>query len=278
MSQLYAKLRLSRKNNYRKVLYTDQHIYQPAAELIQDGITYTPQTLLDEGDWYVIRNFSQSEYAIDIIFASFDSVDFESLLAGDIYKVDYLFVKEEDGLYFQRITKSRIVKRKAVIHMGDSFKYEEGKPSIILNEMPDAVYMRESDKLYFRNLAAISSIFRGIDQIYREATEQETAVFLEQDFISLKNDFSTRKVKTANRKRIALASDILAGLHETERSSIFSYIVKYCPDLDNGNGLFEIRNEIDLKMLLYGIEQRFYTTPVGKQQRIANSIIPINRN
>ena len=36
-----------------------------------------------------------------------------------------------------------------------------------------------------------------------------------------------------------------------------------------------IRNE--LKMLLYGIEQRFYTTPVGGEKRLANSVITLNQ-
>ena len=31
-----------------------------------------------------------------------------------------------------------------------------------------------------------------------------------------------------------------------------------------------------MKKLLFGIEQRFYTTPVGGEKRIANSVIPLN--
>ena len=32
----------------------------------------------------------------------------------------------------------------------------------------------------------------------------------------------------------------------------------------------------DMKKLLFGIEQRFYTTPVGGEKRIANSVILLN--
>lgn len=38
---------------------------------------------------------------------------------------------------------------------------------------------------------------------------------------------------------------------------------------------FEVGSEDELKMLLYGIEQRFYTTVVGGEKRIANSVIPL---
>ena len=34
-------------------------------------------------------------------------------------------------------------------------------------------------------------------------------------------------------------------------------------------------SEDELKMVLFGIEQRFYTTPVGDEKRIANSVIPM---
>jgi len=40
---------------------------------------------------------------------------------------------------------------------------------------------------------------------------------------------------------------------------------------------FEVGSENELKMLLYGIEQRFYTTPVGGEKRLANSVITPNQ-
>ena len=57
---------------------------------------------------------------------------------------------------------------------------------------------------YYGKLSSISSIFYGIDQLHREATEAETAEFLNQGFVELVEGFSSADVKTANRKRIAL--------------------------------------------------------------------------
>lgn len=145
--------------------------------------------------------------------------------------------------------------------------------AIALNEIPDAVYVKAEDKLYFRKLASVTGIFKGIDQLYREATESETERFLERDFITLKNDFCSEQVKTANRKRIALAEDTLSHLQKEEQEKIFTYIGDYCPGLKCANGSFEIGDENDLKLLLFGIEQRFYTTLVGNEKRIANSVI-----
>lgn len=100
-----------------------------------------------------------------------------------------------------------------------------------------------------------------------------TSVTVLYSFIVLKDNYETSSVKTANRKRIALASKTLSGLDEEEKSNIFSYISEYIPELTTEDNAFFVGSEDDLKMVLFGIEQRFYTTPVGKEKRIANSVI-----
>lgn len=276
MSQVYVKIRQrGKENKYRKLLSTDKEIYLGRAELIQDSVPYSDKTLLGEGEWYYIPEFSKTDFSIDIVQERFDPVDFYKFAAGDFNRIAYVFVEERDELYFQNITKSKLIRHKRIVHMGEEFKYDEGGMSITLNEWPDAIYTREEDRLYFRKLTSVTKIFTGIDQLYREATEDETKKFLERNFITLKSDFSSERVKTANRKRIALAEDTLSGLEETEQEKIFSYIGEYCPALKCADGSFEVENETDLKMLLFGIEQRFYTTPVGKEKRIANSVVAL---
>lgn len=276
MSQFYVKIRQrGESNKYRKLLSTDKSIYPESTELIQNSIAYSARTLLDEGEWYFIKDFSKTAFSIDILQSRFESVDFDKFSTSDFDKIAYIFVDEHDELYFQSITKSRLARRKRLVHMGEEFKYDEGSMAIALNEVPDAVYAKTKDILYFRKLASITKIFAGIDQLYREATERETESFLERDFITLKSDFTAGQVKTANRKRIALAEDTLSHLQEDEQDKIFTYIADYCPGLKHANGSFEVGNDNDLKMLLFGIEQRFYTTPVGNEKRIANSVISL---
>ncbi len=274
MSQVYVKIRQrSGSNKYRKMLSTDKTIYPQGTRMIETSTAYSAKTLLDEGEWYFIEEFSQTEFFIDILDNRVNSVDFEQCSAEDFKKIAYIFVAERDEVYFQNVSKSRLVRRKCIVHLGEEFKYDEGAMAIALNEIPDAVYVKAEDKLYFRKLASVTGIFKGIDQLYREATESETERFLERDFITLKNDFCSEQVKTANRKRIALAEDTLSHLQKEEQEKIFTYIGDYCPGLKCANGSFEIGDENDLKLLLFGIEQRFYTTLVGNEKRIANSVI-----
>ena len=63
---------------------------------------------------------------------------------------------------------------------------------------------------------------------------------------------------------------------QEDRANIFDYIGEYCPELRTEDDTFSVGSEEDLKMVLFGIEQRFYTTPVGGKKRIANSVIAMN--
>ena len=83
------------------------------------------------------------------------------------------------------------------------------------------------------------------------------------------------KISIPNRKRIALALSQLRNFEDDQKEIIFDSIKEYCPNLVTASDKFQISSEDDLKLLLYGIGQRFYTTPDGKEKRIANSIIPM---
>jgi hypothetical protein len=114
-----------------------------------------------------------------------------------------------------------------------------------------------------------------MDVLYREATDAETQEFLESNFLDLRNGFDANAVKIPNRKRIAMVMDTLNAFDDAQRANIFTYIQGYC-DVPFTADKFEIETEEALKLVLYGIEQRFYTTPLGNEKRIANSIIPLN--
>lgn len=61
-------------------------------------------------------------------------------------------------------------------------------------------------------------------------------------------------------------------MSQQEKKGMFDYIKDYYPNLKLENGKAQISNEEDLKNILYGLEERFYTTLISKEKRIANSI------
>ena len=112
--------------------------------------------------------------------------------------------------------------------------------------------------------------------MYREATDEEVNDFLRYDFINVGENFKLASVKTNNRKRIALLKDRYAGFSAEQKIELNKYIHNYESELPFQNGKFEIQSDQDLKRLLYGIDQRYYTTPIEKETRIANSITKID--
>lgn len=276
MSVIYVKLKQRTSNNkYRKVLSTDEVIYRRMSLLINSCVPYAPSATLEEGEWFYVSEARSQGYTNELLNRQFESVDFDSLGMQDFGAIDFLFVYEHEGLYFQKVSKAKLIARKSVLCIGEGFQYKQDRKELVINDCPDAIYSRSEDRLYFRKLESITSIFKGIDQLFREATDEEVFDFLRNDFISLRADYDVSNVKTPNRKRIALAKNTLERLTEVDRGRIFSYIGEYCPDLSQDNGTFEIGTEDELKMLLYGIEQRFYTTLVGGEKRLANSVIPL---
>jgi len=259
---------------FRRVLLSDKDIFGFPKKLAASH-EYDPGTLLECDEWFCLSNFSTKPYSNSIVRQiSISSVNYKKFERSDFGSIRFLCARQDKYWFFQRITPSKQLVRK-VIDFGDACKYVEKKYSIPISDYADAIYIPPEDKLYFRKLREISAIFKGIDELYREATEAEVKNFLDYNFIQLTGGFSSDNVKTNNRKRIAMALETLRSLSKEEQLTIFNYIRNYCPELDNKDNKFTIHNEDTLKKLLYGIEQRYYTTPVGEERRLANSVISL---
>ena len=276
MNHVMAKLRLKKGNEnskFRKVL-SNVTIYDLPTDL-DNNLPYDPATILDDGEWFSINEFSIKPFHLQFLTDYQESVDYVVLENNELSCIDFLCTcQNTNEFYLQRVSKSQLLAKK-VITIGDQFAYKEDSKDIVIHDPSDAIYLRNIDTLYFKKLSAITGIFKGIDELFREATTAETEAFLSYDFIELRNNFCADLVKQANRKRIALAMTALNNFNELDREAVFNNVREYCPQLvavaeDN---TFKIESEDDLTLLLYGIDQRFYTTPDGKERRIANSII-----
>ena len=239
-------------------------------------VEYNPDHNLDEDAWFKVEEFSRKPFCLDFLKGGFDSKDYNELERSLFEKILFVFSVQEGDFYFQKITSSMFLRKKSLVfEFGEVVKIEEGKDKIVINSLPDAVYFKKLDMLVFRDFARISGIFEGIDVLYKEATNEEVESLLREPFISLGAGFGAQSVSKPNRKRIALAMDTLASMSSQDRKGLVNYIGYYCSEklnLDIPSGKFTISNDEELKMLLYGIEQRFYTTPFSKQRRLANSV------
>jgi hypothetical protein len=273
MKHLIAKTK-GRNGDFHLVI-SNKNIFELPDDL-ENPKGYKADYKIEDDEWFAIENFSEKKYFIDFLSQNFMSTDYNQINVNDFNKIEYLCAYQSGDYYFQKLSTSQLIQKK-YFSISNSPTLIENEPIIIIDNYPDAIYRKNNDTLYFKNLSTISSIFNGIDILYREATNEETEVFLQSDFILLENDFNAQKVKKANRKRIAMAIETFKKYSETQQKSIIDYIREYCDDLnfDETQSNFSIKSEEDLKKLLFGIEQRYYTTRLGDERRLANSIITL---
>ena len=277
MNHVLAKVKRLTKKPFFKLI-SDYTLYENINVDLAACVPYSPDHNLDEDSWFKVEKFSLQPFSLDFLKNDFDSKDYDDLKKGQFTNIAYIFSVQGGNFCFQKITSSLFVKKK-FIGFGEIVEVEKSSNRIVINDQPDAIFFKNDDILVFRNLAAISGIFKGIDSLYREATQKETEIFLQTEFICLKNQYDASKVSKPNRKRIALATDSLAKMSVQDRLNILVYIGDYCKkkiNFDPVSKKFEISTDEDLKHLLYGVEQRFYTTLFGQERRLANSVQPIS--
>ena len=167
-----------------------------------------------------------------------------------------------------------------MIAFGETVEIEEKTTRIAIKDEPDAIYLTDDDILVFKKLTIISDIFKGIDILFKEATDDEVRKFLGSPFIALSPGYQANSVSKLNRRRITPALEALANMTEAQKQQIVPYINEYYPTklkLDQNNEKFVISNDDELKMLLYGVQERFYTTKFGGEKRVANSVLTIGK-
>jgi len=272
MNYLIAKKKQT-GNTFFLILSQEGQIYDLPDDLFNIKV-YNTNYKLEDDEWFGIQAFTGTAYSIPILAQNFNSAEHHQIRNSEYDLVKFFIsVQDEDVYCFQKFVKSNIIKMKWISLNGEP-RIITNQPILIINSTPDAIYKKSTDTLYFKNLVDAKAFFPKLIELYKEATDEETEDFLNSEFISLRNDFSKSKVNTSNRKRIAMAMETIKELEEEEKVQINFYIREYCPELEfsEENGQFSISNEEHLKKLIFGIEQRFYTTRVGNERRLANSI------
>lgn len=232
-------------------------------------IEYIHSHKLDENEWFYISEFRSKEFTNDFIERDYSNGEVIQLNATHFSKGKYLCVNENNMKFFQKLTPSNFI-RKKMFNINEGSFIESGN-ILTINNVPDAVYDIELDKLYFKDLSKISSLFNNIDSLYREATNDEVNSFLSHELITLGVD--TFNVGIPNRKKIAKALDKLNLFSNDDKKYISDYIKDYYPALKIENNKFSITSDVELKHFIYGVEQRFYTTRIGSEKRIASAVL-----
>ncbi|BDQ38766.1 hypothetical protein SYK_31260 [Pseudodesulfovibrio nedwellii] len=273
MNHLIARIRTRKKERLFKLLSDQENVFDLDVENLS-LVDYDVDHNLDEESWFKVEEFSQKDYFLEYVGRAFVAAEYNDLKKEEFTKIAFLCSVQGGNFFFQKVSPSTYLTKK-FIGFGDVACLETSDTRLYVNQYPDAVYLAEEDVLVFKKLATISSIFPGIDTIYKEATNDEVQEFLNKDFIELRDGFNLDKVSKPNRARIALALNSLGDMKPDDQKSMLNYIHGYSDErleYDQDNKIFSIQTDEQLKLLLYGIEERFYTTPIGQQKRLANSV------
>lgn len=242
-------------------------------------VEYDPSHNLDEDSWFKITNFRSQSFCPDILKNNMDSKDYDDLEKHQFGNISYIISVQGRNFYFQKVSIGVFVRRK-MISFGETVEIEEKATRIAIKDEPDAIYLTDEDMLVFKKLSAISDIFKGIDILFKEATNEEVQKFLESPFIAISPDYQVNSVSKPNRKRITPALEALENMTEDQKLQLVPYIKEYYPNelkLDQSNERFVISSDNELKTLLYGVQERFYTTKFGGEKRVANSVRAITK-
>ncbi len=272
MNYLLAKLK-GKTNEFLKVVASSNDILDTPD--VSNTQSYTPDYKLEDDEWFKLDGFLARDYKNGLIENTFVGTTFNQITTDKYGDIKYLCCKQNDLYLFQKMSTNQLLSKKW-FKITDSPTLQTNKPIIVINEWIDAVYDKSNDILYFKDIVKIQQMFKGIETLYRTATQVEVNTFLTKSFISLGADFTNDSVKTANRKRIAMALDTLNSFTTDEITQVVTYTKSYCSDVPTDGDKFKIETEEHLKLVLFGIEQRYYTTPIHPEKRLANSILEMS--
>ena len=256
---------------YHKVLSQQKNILFPFDNTQIISVDFSPNYKLDDDEWYKIETFSQKPYFIDQCNSSYNTISINQISNEDFDKIKALCIIQSEAKFFQKITSISFVRKKRFIDASGTPKIVEYRSHLELMSESDAIYTSENDTLYFKNLSKIKSIFPGIEELHREATQDEVDLFLDNSFVNCER-IDRNKVGSANRKRIADIGIKYNALPQVKKDLLIQYAkLKAGIDL-NDDGNFIVDSEDKLKNLLYAMDERYYRSDIYEEDRLANSI------
>lgn len=270
MADLIAKI----GSEYKNVLnQTNQIVDDFNTDSIQP-IDYTGSHKLEDEEWFRIPNFSNQEYFIDECSNDHSTASLTQISNNEYKKITCIGILQGNQKHFQRITPSLFVDRKTFLDHDGEPKIVEQRRQIEIRKESDAIYLSNNNTLFFKSIGKIKLIFPGIENLYRDATQDEIDEFMGYDFIDA-TQYSASAVGTMNRKRIADIGTKYKDLPPAKKNQLIAY-AKEKARIDLEGDVFKITSDNDLKNLLYAMDQRYYTADIYGEERIATAFRPAN--
>ncbi|GAW87435.1 hypothetical protein bplSymb_SCF08601P003 [Bathymodiolus platifrons methanotrophic gill symbiont] len=165
MTEIFAKI----KNEYKNILSQSENVVDDFDVNNIDEIKFSPFYTPDDDAWFQIKSFSKEKYFIEQCTDNFSSASINQIDNDDYSDISCIIISQDSDnstqkKYFQRITKKCFV-NKTVLWLSGDPEVVKNKKQIEINRKSDAVYLADTDTLYFKKIATIKEIFPGIEEI-----------------------------------------------------------------------------------------------------------------
>ena len=167
-----------------KVLSKEEDIYDSALLNFDHHCEFAEGADLDDDEWFRLEAFDTKPYFLPIIGENIAAAQYNQLPEAKYAEITYLMAIQDTGntYCFQRLTSQSVLK-KSVLRLSQAPVIQKLEKTILMEDLPHAVYKKDEKCLYFKKLTTITSVFPGIDELYREATREETANFMGSPFM-----------------------------------------------------------------------------------------------
>lgn len=242
---------------------------------LDNPVEYDPNNII-ANQWFKIKDFNSKDCFLSILEQDFDVAELHTLTRNQFneHKIDFIAFYNEHKYYIQKFTKGSFLKKKWFSLDGDGVKYFENDGLIYINPVPNCIYDNQSKCIYFLDIAKAYSIFKDLKLDYKEATDAETDRMLKSDLIKTKQGFNASGVGVSNRKRITSILAQYEAYEDNDKNTLKNYIrekvgnkLTYNANSDS----FEISSDAELRLLLYGVQQRFYQPPLESEVQVATA-------
>ena len=259
------------KSDYRNILSQKNEILDQLDTEKIDTFEFDPNHKLEDDEWFYIIDFSKGDFFIDLCKEDFSTASLGQIANNEYDEIQCIVIFQDGQKHFQRITRSRFVDKKTILDYSGQPKIVEHRKQLEVKLESDAIFIAATDTLYFKQIARIKTIFPGIEELAREATQTEVDEFLGHGTIKLQEGYDTHSVGSNNRKRIADIGKKYINFSPQKQHKLIDY-AKDKTGINFENGIFKIGSEKDLKNLLYAMDQRYYYADIYEENRVANSV------
>ncbi len=240
---------------------------------LHDAMIYNPNNNV-ANQWFKLKLVEIPE----LFNQTINPVELNSLNRLQYKEISFIAYYSNKKFYVQNVNKGSYLSKKLFSRNGDLLEYEEKEDIIFINPIPHCIYDENTKEAFFTDISRAYSIFSHLKLKYKEATRTEVERMLKSDIIDAP-ELNYDKVGVQNRRRISTVLDIYEKYDEDQRKIIKEYIKEFVSDkidFDDKTEKFKINTDNKLRLILYGLQKRFFKAPLEEDIQVATSVAKLS--